>query len=152
MWYDWNFYGGKPVLVYTLPHQHTKWQTLKELIPTTFIPERRWYTILYSLAHALKGLHCNGYIHNNICLENINVCHNGKVQVAILNDFSISAVLKNMQNHSHSGNFINSVKNKTQSLQSCSASGAAILRQLMYAFGHILRRICGRKKLNFCIS
>ena len=69
VWYNWRFYSGKPVLVYTLGHKHTKWETLSDLITTTFLHKRQWYTIVYSLAHAVKGLHCNGYIHNNIYPE-----------------------------------------------------------------------------------
>ena len=51
------------------------------------INEGHWYLICFSLAVAVRDLHTNGYIHNQIWPDNIQISEIGGRRVGVLENF-----------------------------------------------------------------
>ena len=72
-------YSGKPMLLYDLQSDIDRYQTLDQVISAGPGGEGYLLPILISTATALRELHSNGYVHNQVFPDNIKVVeHNGK--------------------------------------------------------------------------
>lgn len=86
--YNWKHFTGEPILVYSYGAGYDRCKTLSMEHKCSRISEENGYFICLSLATSVRDLHLNGYIHNQICPDNIQISALKGYRVGLLDNFS----------------------------------------------------------------